>query len=118
MILNLKSLMWLVMLMVSSLAVAAPRPDPTRPDVAPAQADAPKADIGLQLNAIVLGQNRRTAVINGTALQVGDRIDTARVLAIEDGRVVLERKGQRLVLQGAQPAKVRSGVNITKVGGR
>lgn len=63
-------------------------PDPTRPEVAPAAAAEPEGRASrFALRAVLIGSQRRVAVINGSAVDVGDSVDGARVLAIEAGRV-------------------------------
>ncbi|NBB91655.1 MAG: GspB domain-containing protein, partial [Gammaproteobacteria bacterium] len=51
-----------------------------------------------RLQSILLAPERRIAIIDGQRLRVGDRLDNAEVRAIEPGRVVLERAGERIEL--------------------
>jgi MSHA biogenesis protein MshK len=91
-------------------AQAAALADPTTP---PPGLDAPAAAAGKASNAparpparlqmVVRGPGeQRTAVVDGTALRVGDRMDLdgapARVLRIDDDAVVLDRGGVRRTL--------------------
>jgi MSHA biogenesis protein MshK len=63
-------------------------PDPTRPELAPAAASQPAAAAErFELRAVLVGGARRVAVINGRAVEVGDSVDGAEVLAIDAGRV-------------------------------
>jgi MSHA biogenesis protein MshK len=63
-------------------------PDPTRPEIAPPSAASPAtAAERFELRAVLIGGARRVAVINGRAVQVGDSVDGAEVLAIDAGRV-------------------------------
>jgi hypothetical protein len=79
-------------------------PDPMRPPT-PAEIEAwfgrgsssPERE-PFSLQAILLGPQRRIAIINGTRLRVGERIDDATVDSIEPGRVVVTRGGQRIEL--------------------
>jgi MSHA biogenesis protein MshK len=66
--------------------------DPTRP-TDPSQffgstSTANSADLMLQ--SVLFAPERRVAVINGTRLQEGDRIGSARVVRIQDSQVLLE----------------------------
>jgi MSHA biogenesis protein MshK len=63
-------------------------PDPTRPEVAPAAAAEPeKRAARFELGAVLIGSERRVALINGVAVAVGESVDGAEVLAIQPGRV-------------------------------
>lgn len=78
--------------------------DPTRPP-SPAEirawfegdSDAPGAST-LRLQSVLLSEYRRVAIINGQRLGVGDRIDQAEIVAIEPGRVILNRAGETISL--------------------
>lgn len=80
-------------------------PDPTRPPT-PAeiaaffgggadQARRPAFD----LQSILLAPDRRIAIIDGQRLRVGDRLESAKVTAIEPGRVLLDRAGETIELR-------------------
>lgn len=78
--------------------------DPTRP---PTQAEieawfgnGPESRQGssFQLQSVLLAPDRRIAVINGRRLRPGETLDNAQVKAIEPGRVLLERNGERIEL--------------------
>lgn len=76
----------------------APIQDPTRPvDYAAPGAQAQQVR-SLRLQAIILGQGRAEAVINGRRLRPGDTVDQARIIAIHPGRVTYERGGARAEL--------------------
>ncbi len=68
--------------------------DPTRPPGlrAPAGGGAPAARPRWQLNATLISPERRSAMINGRTVVVGDRINGARVLAIQPAMVRLRGK--------------------------
>jgi MSHA biogenesis protein MshK len=51
------------------------------------------------LQSILSSADRRVAIINGTRVQEGDRIGTARVVRIQPSRVVLNTAGRTLTLQ-------------------
>jgi hypothetical protein len=52
-----------------------------------------------QLGSILIGPQRRVAVINGRPLSVGDQIGAAKVMAIEPGQVHLRRGSRTIVLE-------------------
>ncbi len=77
------------------MATAGTFNDPTRP-MQPSQFFGDSAAVNLDqlmLQSILYAPQRRIAVINGTRLQEGDRIGTARVVRIEAARVLLETSG-------------------------
>jgi MSHA biogenesis protein MshK len=99
-----------VLLLAATGAAAQAVQDPTRP---PAQLIRPTAGVALpsapQLQSILIGRNaggRRIAVIDGNLVRVGDRVGSARVVAIGAGAVELQRPGGRdiLKLQGGGAA--------------
>lgn len=78
--------------------------DPTRP---PTQAEiqawfdnGPESEqrSPFRLQSILLAPDRRIAVIDGQRLRLGETLKDAQVKAIEPGRVVLEREGERIEL--------------------
>lgn len=86
---------FLIRLLIASLGVsgaALALQDPTRPTDAAAwfgnKTSGAQAEWSLQ--SILTGSDRRIAVINGTRVREGDRIGTARVVQIEDSRVLLK----------------------------
>ena len=96
----------LVLLTLCSTTVLAQgeRHDPMRP---PTQAEIDawfgkgsqdREQSPFRLQAILLGPQRRIAIIDGQRLRVGERLDGAEVRSIEPGRVVLEREGERIEL--------------------
>ena len=89
---------WLtaVFLALGSATTEAELPDPTRPYVyqSPRVAAAPR----LQLNAIIVSDERKLAIIDGKRLRVGDDIGGATLVSISKNEVELERGGQKLVL--------------------
>jgi MSHA biogenesis protein MshK len=54
---------------------------------------------GWALHSTLVGPERRGAVINGQRVQVGDRIDGARVARIEAGEVLLDTPERRITLR-------------------
>ncbi|NIR58006.1 MAG: general secretion pathway protein GspB [Gammaproteobacteria bacterium] len=93
--------------------VGADLTDPTRP---PTPSRAPNETAPAQsfhLSSTLIAPGRRVAVINGERVGVGERVDGARVLAIENGRVQLRYRGERRSLSLAagdikQPAAAKA----------
>lgn len=87
------------LLLLSSASTAAELRDPTRPgwspptDEAAANKPAPRL-----LTAIVIGPQRRLALIGDRYLAVGDLLGDARLIRIDFDQVVLQgRDGQRIL---------------------
>ena len=53
----------------------------------------------LQLSATLVGGGRGLATIDGLVLAPGDEYQGYRLVAVQEGGVVLERGGERMVLQ-------------------
>jgi MSHA biogenesis protein MshK len=74
-------------------AIAEQLRDPTRPpaSLAPAAGDAPAASrsAGLVLQSVLIAPDRRSAIVDGRLLKVGDSVAGFRVTAIEEGVVTL-----------------------------
>lgn len=51
-----------------------------------------------RLNSILVGKTRRLALINDTLVQVGDTIDSARVISINEDSVVIADSGKTITL--------------------
>jgi MSHA biogenesis protein MshK len=77
-----------------------PLRDPLRP-YTPGPASAPNAtaERGLELTAVVIGSERRIAVINGELRREGDRFDGVTLVRIERGAVHLQRSGEDWTLR-------------------
>jgi MSHA biogenesis protein MshK len=75
--------------------------DPTRPPVSTVGKGAKKAQgpSKWRLSSTIIGPQRRVAVINDQAVQVGARIDGAELLAVEPGSAVLLRGGRKIHLK-------------------
>ena len=83
-------------LLVASISVAAiaqPLRDPTRP---PTEASAksvtakPRARGGMILQTVLISPERRTAVISGRVMSVGDTVSGFRLAEIREGEVVMK----------------------------
>lgn len=78
--------------------------DPTRPPT-PAEIEAwfgngpdDQTRAPFRLQSILLGPQRRIAIIDGERLRPGEQLGDAEVQLIEPGRVVLERDGEKIEL--------------------
>ena len=83
--------MFLVAL-AATAAAAAPFADPFRPPrqiEQPVADDVAKAPAGSRLESVLIGPDRRIAVINGQQYLEGDRIGDGRVLRISESEVVI-----------------------------
>ena len=72
--------------------------DPTRPGSYTAPDAVEKPTQALKLESVLIGSNRRVAVINGKTCRVGDSVDGARVVAIHADSAELVRDGNKVVL--------------------
>ncbi len=85
------------LLMAIASAGAAPLDDPMRPPgqqtIRPAASQPP-----LQLSSVVIGRDRRLAVINGERVTEGSRVAGASVVSITPSRVILRRGGKLVTL--------------------
>lgn len=86
----------LIALAAASQAVRAETlPDPTRPPAflfAPADGEGPPAEGsggGLVLQSVLIAPNRRSAIIGGRTLAVGDRIGDFTLMRVSEGEVQL-----------------------------
>lgn len=76
--------------------------DPMRPalGLAAPVAEQPVEKInGWRLSSTLVASGRRVAVVNGRVVGVGDRIDGARVVAIQAREVLLTNDGSRITLR-------------------
>ena len=99
----------LLAISLSFSAMALERVDPMRPDD---QAETTKNGIGTDskavtkapppvdwwLQSIQIGERERSATINGRLLKIGDKIGSARLIAIEHDQVKLRRGGKQIKL--------------------
>lgn len=90
-------LLSLALLLLAGRAVALD--DPMRPPSHNAAATAPAAGATpFVLSSTLIGRERRSAVINGRRVGVGDHIDGARIIEIQPAQVLLQRQGRQLTL--------------------
>lgn len=85
---------------VTTLGNAFALSDPTRPTDPAAYFGTGSTANARQwsLQSILFASDRRIAVINGTRVQEGDRIGSARVVRIRDSQVLLHTGGRSLTL--------------------
>ncbi len=75
--------------------------DPMRPSLirsAPSEGATTAPQQRYQLTSTLVSAQRRIAVINGRRLMVGDRIGSARLVAIEADRAILSEAGRTFTL--------------------
>lgn len=88
-----------VLLLGLSLPAAA-LDDPMRPPPgAAATSAAPATATQFVLSSTLIARERRSAVINGRNVGVGDSVDGARVVEIQPTQVRLQHQGRQLTLQ-------------------
>lgn len=82
-------------LLAASLAGATPLPDPTRPADAPvARARSAAAPAGPVLQSTLVSPTRRTAVIDGRVVGVGDEVHGGTVIEIQPYEVRIHKNGR------------------------
>lgn len=95
-----------LLLMIAGTSIAANvLADPTRPP-SPAEirawfdrdTGADETPTHWRLQSVLLSEHRRIAIINNRRVGVDDRIDQARIVAIEPGRVILDHHGEQIIL--------------------
>jgi type II secretory pathway component PulC len=69
----------------------APR-DPTRPYSA--SVPGTTATASYRVNAIIISDDRRVAIVNGKRVGIGSAVHDATVIAIEKDHLILQRNGQ------------------------
>ena len=68
--------------------------DPTRPPAIALSGTVEPLELGApMLQSVLVGPERRSAIINGQVLQVGARVGDARLVKIEEDRVILSSGG-------------------------
>lgn len=94
--LNMRRVLAAVLMVHAAAGLAAELPDPTRP---PPELVAPKgaapAAAGPVLQSVLISPTRKSAIIGGQTVGVGDRYGDAQVVGIGEGEVVL-KSGNRL----------------------
>jgi len=80
----------------AAAVLAAELPDPTRPppELSAAQGAAPAAT-GPVLQSVLISPTRKSAIIGGQTVGIGDRYGDAQVVGIGEGEVVL-KSGNKL----------------------
>jgi MSHA biogenesis protein MshK len=87
----------------SQAALAQALGDPMRPPATPGPASAEgskePATAAARLQSVLISPGRRVAVIDGRVLQLGERIGDAKLVAISESQVVLQRPSGRETLK-------------------
>ena len=96
-----------VALLATSPLPGAELSDPMRPPTADAEVATPSKQRTLVLSGIVIGADRRIAIINDRALRVGDRIGGATIDSIDRNGVALRRDDHVVTLELDRPAARR-----------
>ncbi len=99
---------------LSVAAHAAERLDPTQPRWAPATSVASKKEPVAELTAIVIGENKRLAIIGEKELKVGDRYGDARVTSIAFDHIVLTNAAGKRTLRLTPELDSRTSVKATR----
>lgn len=91
---------WVLLLLSGATINAVALQDPTRPTDPAAYFGngEQRATATWTLQSILSSADRRIAIINGTRVQEGDRIGTARVVSIQPSQVVLNTGDRTLTL--------------------
>jgi hypothetical protein len=80
-------------------ARAQPMNDPMRPADAKADGAAGAAEpAGPVLQVVITSPQRKLALIDGTVVQLGERVRSAKLASVTDSLAVLEKNGERDVL--------------------
>jgi hypothetical protein len=87
--------------------------DPTRP-YTPNRSTAAQAATGVVVSAVLSSPERRVAIVNGVAVQVGARVGDVRILEILPDGVRYERQGKQFFSRlTSVAAKVRAAHDAT-----
>lgn len=80
-----------------------PLPDPTRPADFTGQSaiktEIPREFLNWHVRAIRLSASGKNAIVNGRLVRVGDKIDSAKIVAITSNTVVLSHDRKRVTLK-------------------
>ncbi len=94
---------WLgALLLLAVLPLAQGQPellDPTAPSGPAQTGNGNPLGTGWELNSTLINSHRKIAMINGSPVQEGDRIDGARVVRIRASEVQLETVERRITLR-------------------
>lgn len=101
---------WLFMQGAGAQDFLAGLPDPTRPS-APGERVRAEIRDGMILQATSVSRDSRKAVINGKTLSEGDKIEGARLVAINPYEVTLSQSGREISLR-LMPRLIKSRVHI------
>ncbi len=97
--LSMRVLITLLCSIVSFSLSAEALNDPMRPPVTLSKGNTMQKRVtGYELSSIFISSNRRAAIINGRNVNVGDRVNRAKVLEIEATEVVISIAGKKRTL--------------------
>jgi MSHA biogenesis protein MshK len=110
-------MLWALTAAMATITAAAQAnlPDPTRPPDRSATAEGQNSSGGAparsahRVQSVLISPERKVAVIDGRAVPLGGRVDGARVVAITETGVTLERNGQKETL------RINPGVDVKAV---
>lgn len=86
--------------LLAAAPAAAQLADPTRPPAAThASGEAPAAAPAARLQSVLIAPGRRLAVIDGRTVKVGETVGGAKVVAISQAEVTLEKGAERETLK-------------------
>ena len=91
----------------ASVGQASSLPDPTKPPSATQARSTVSPASRFSLDSILVGDERRRAVINGRTLSQGSRLGGARVLRIGVDRVLIETGGEQYTLELESAPSIR-----------
>jgi MSHA biogenesis protein MshK len=80
-------------------ALADPMRPPATPGPSPAQGAGDAEKAAARLQSVLISPARRVAVIDGRVVQLGERVGDARLVAISESQVVLQRANGRETLK-------------------
>jgi MSHA biogenesis protein MshK len=90
--------------LLAATVLAQPLADPTRPTAPGTAETAPREAAPLRLESVLISPGRSVAIIDGRAVQVGDRVGDATLIAVEPSQVTLQRGAARERLTLLPPA--------------
>lgn len=106
----------LLYMMICMAPASAEMKDPTRPVSFSPELEAVQQGTGasggsMQVSSIIIGKERRVAIINGQSVQKGDAIHGMKVLAIKPSEVLLKSDNKELQVS-LLPKKVKIPVDV------
>lgn len=97
--------LFMAALLLPQVCLASDWRDPTKPFEV--RSAIKKERDAFRLQSVLIGDKRKTAMINNKAVEVGDWIGGAQVMEITSNRVAINKAGKRQILTLNAPIKVR-----------